>query len=114
MLKTYNMLSMMRCTLRNRWRTNRLSRRIVAEHSRLYGMDATRDGYVIFASLLSAPRFFFCGSELEQQRIAGQRLLLQLVQASPELFQAPASHRAFFECSVMAASEDVEFIVLCQ
>ena len=63
---------------------------------------------------VSAAGFFFRGSELEQQRIAGQRLLLQLMQASPELFQAPASHRAFFECSGMAASENVEFIVLFQ
>ncbi len=40
--------------VRNRRRTNRLSRRTVAEHKRLYEMDATRDGYIIFASLLRA------------------------------------------------------------
>ena len=64
--------------------------------------------------MVGASRLLLGGPELEQQRIAGQCLLLQLVETSPELFQAPASHRAFFQCSGMASSQDVELRVMGQ
>ena len=64
--------------------------------------------------MISTPSLFLGSPELEQQRIAGQCLLLQLVETSPEYFQAPASHRAFFEGSGMASREDVELLVMRQ
>ena len=64
--------------------------------------------------MISTPSLFLGGPELEQQRIAGQCLLFQLVEASPEDFQAPASHRAFFEGSGMTSREDVELLVMRQ
>lgn len=59
------------------------------------GEGVCGDGLVGFGEFnldqsVGAPRFFLGGAELEQELVASQGLLLQLVEASPEFFQAPS------------------------
>ena len=44
---------------------------------------------------VGAPGFFLRGTELEQELVAGQGLLLQLVEASPELFDSSSKDWRF-------------------
>ena len=76
-----------------------------------------RDGLVLSGNCISMIRqaagpASFRGAQLEQQLVAGQRLLAQLVQALDQFFQPAAPHRPFLVATRLAARQHVQFAVL--